>query len=82
MAIGFIEQSLRLSGGTIKKRVNNLQIANLNWAEREGFEPPVPFSTPVFKPGAQLFNSADIALKVVRCEISLVHDCPNKARFL
>ena len=29
-----------------------LQLVTLTLAEREGFEPPVPLSTPVFKTGA------------------------------
>ena len=29
-----------------------LQLVTLIFAEREGFEPPVPLSTPVFKTGA------------------------------
>ena len=35
-----------------QRNLLNLQLVTLTQAEREGFEPPVPLSTPVFKTGA------------------------------
>ena len=36
----------------IKQKKQNYVLLNLSSAEREGFEPPVPLSTSVFKTGA------------------------------